>query len=385
MELQNQYLAILIALIGIVASYMILKPKKQPKKKLFYDTKAEPWNIKSVDSDFNWESASPLKSYPFKNADYKLTMGIRNLPPQDWLLVESTYKQRLDNKRAIIHDCHPEYPNEKMRESTVFKTEEAIPAIKEFYDLVIDYMCKKYPMHFELNGDNVINNITGVTLPRVATGNNPDKLLDLLAEVIEEDFIILLKDPTRAHEKDGEEYFFKAGIFGFAAGFNPKDRFNKPLSFVHHPIPGYESKLKLSMNRFFNRLSPGQLVTRLNFSVQTHHKLYVDNENKGHNLPEGSAQEPLRKEDLDFENEVHYRSERQALTKLPNTGAVIFTIRTYLLPMATLKQEPPDVRERLVGAIKGFPEDIKYYKRAGEWGPAVIDYLSEGLEQQNNE
>ena len=64
-------------------------------------------------------------------------------------------------------------------------------------------------------------------------------------------------------------------MFAFAAGFNPIDRFNTPLSFIHHPIPGYESKLKISMNRFFNRLSPGQFVTRLNFSIQTHNKFML--------------------------------------------------------------------------------------------------------------
>lgn len=130
------------------------------------------------------------------------------------------------------------------------------------------------------------------------------------------------------------------------------------------------------MNRFFNRLLPGQFVTRLNYSMQTHNKFYVDDANKGHNLPEGFVQEPLKYEDLDFENQVHYRSERQVLTKLPKSGAMVFTIRTYLLPLAEVKKKV-EVCDRLIGAINGFPKDISQYKRADEWGPAVIQYLSE--------
>lgn len=347
------------------------------------------WTVEPVDSSFHWQSATPLKSFPFKDADYKLTMGIKNLQPQDWLLIENSYKQVLQIKDKIIHNQHPDYPGIDMRNNTVFKTDEAKPAIIEFYNLVIDYMIKKYPMHFKINhnnGDNeennddesVYNNIIDKTFPiKVDSSYDSDTILDFLSQTIEEDFIILLKDPSRIDEKDGDEYFFKAGIFAFAAGFNPRDRFNTPLSFIHHPIPGYESKLKLSMNRFFNRIQPGQFVTRSNFSVQTHNKYYVDDSNKGHNLPAGFEQKPLNRHDLDFDNQVHYRSERQTLTKLPNSGAIIFTIRTYLLPMSKIKQESAQVKQNFIGAINRFPDDIKLYKRAAEWAPPVTEYLQD--------
>ncbi|KAK6455013.1 uncharacterized protein RJT20DRAFT_142062 [Scheffersomyces xylosifermentans] len=349
------------------------------KGSIYHDKPYEPPKIQSVSSDFCWDSTEPLKSYPFKNGAYKLTMGIKNLDPQDWLLIEPTYLSRIENKKKIITSSHPDHPSSKdTRSSTLFVTEEAIPAIKEFYNIVTNYMCDKYPMYFVKDGDVIHNKITGNSIP--SSTSNPSisasEYLEYLVETIEEDFIILLKDPTREDEKDGTEYFFKAGVFAFAAGFDPADRFNKPLSFVHHPIPGYEEKLKLSMNRFFNRISPGQFVTRSNFSVQTHAKLYVDDSNKGHNLPKDTVQVPMNIKDLDFEKQVHYRSERQTLTKLPESKAVVFTIRTYLLPMSEVKKEGKEVTDRLIGAIKGLPEDISYYKRAGEWGPPVIEYLS---------
>mmetsp|Transcript_1038 Transcript_1038/g.1041 ORF Transcript_1038/g.1041 Transcript_1038/m.1041 type:complete len:402 (-) Transcript_1038:42-1247(-) len=335
-------------------------------------------NIEPVSADFEWDKVTPLKSFPFKNGEYKLTMGIRKLDPQDWLLIEPTYLNRIENKAKIVSNTHPDYPpNKDLASNTVFITEEAIPAIREFYDIVIDYMCVKYPMYFKgAKNGKIFNSITGNYLPaRAADESNPRELLIILSNNIEEDFLLLLKDPSKENEKDGMEYFFKAGIFAFAAGFSPKDRFNKPLSFVHHPVPGYETKLKLSMNRFFNRLEPGQFVTRSNFSVQTHHKFYVDDQNKGHQLREGEKQVAIDSSTLDFEKQVHYRSERQALTKLPKSKAVVFTIRTYLLPMSEIKNDDREVRERLIGAIKGLPEDISLYKRAAEWGPAVIEYL----------
>lgn len=63
-------------------------------------------------------------------------------------------------------------------------------------------------------------------------------------------------------------------------------------------------------------------------------------------------------ESLDFDTQVHYRSERQVLTRLPKSKAIVFTIRTYLLPLAKVKSDGMEVRQRLIGAIKGLPEDI---------------------------
>lgn len=386
-KIDGQELLPWLVTFGLVLSYSLfkyLRPKlllvasgMPETKKSFYET-ADTKHVKPVDEDFKWDEVDPIKSLPFKNATYKLTMGIKNLDIQDWLLVEPTYKHRIENKKLIIRSQHPAYPASKdTRRSTFFIKDEAIPAIKEFYNTVVTYMREKYPMYFKLDGDMIHNLITDEKIPAVACDDDKAvEYLESLALTIEEDFLILLKDPSREHEKDGTEYFFKAGVFGFAAGFDPRDRFDMPLSFIHHPIPGYEEKLKLSMNRFFNRISPGQFVTRSNFSVQTHNKLYVDDSNKGHNLPKDAIQVPLDVNSLDFVNDVHYRSERQVLTKLPESGAVVFTIRTYLIPMHEIKSEGKEVCERFIGAINGLPEDISYYKRAGEWGPPLIEYLS---------
>ncbi|KAG7665981.1 uncharacterized protein J8A68_000411 [[Candida] subhashii] len=340
-----------------------------------YSTSNEIPKPTPVASSFKWDEHPPLKSYPFKDAIYKLTMGIRTIDISDWLLIEPTYLKSISHKVRIINNKHEDYPADKdLRNSTLFVTPEAADAIREFYDMVMTYLVTKYPMYFKVKDGEYWNLITEKKYP-VNSEDVEDvvKLEEYLAENIEEDFIILLKDD----QSTVDEYYFKAGVFAFAAGFNPQDRFNKPLSFIHHPVPSYESKLKLSMNRYFQRMTPGQFITRSNFSVQTHGKYYVDDSNKGHNLPEGFVQTELPYEELDFENQVHYRSERQTLTKLPKSGAVVFTIRTYLMPIAQVKAEGEEVAMRLKGAIEKLPPDIASYKRADEWGPAVCRYLSE--------
>lgn len=353
-------------------------------KSKFYDSFDANYKIHSVEPNFKWDSTDAVKSYPFKNAAYKLTMSIASLHPQDWLLVEPTYMNRLENKYKIINNCHPDYPKDKdTRSSTVFMTDEAYDAVVEFYEMVMNYMCDKYPMCFQRQVElrKVKNLITGKSYPLKGEGIDGVVLEEYLAENIEEDFILLQLDPNQAKTNPEDptlgEYFFKAGVFAFAAGFNPLDRFNKPLTFIHERIPGYTTKLRPSMNKFFNRIQPHQFVTRSNWSLQTHHKFYVDDANKGHNLPADYIQQPMEYESLDFDTQVHYRSERQVLTRLPKSKAIVFTIRTYLLPLAKVKSDGMEVRQRLIGAIKGLPEDISRYKRAEEWGPPIIRYLEE--------
>lgn len=394
-QLDTTVVSLVVGLVVVLTTYWITSRKTSPAstanptattsltKKLIYGTENRgPLQVKPVSPDFEWDKVEPLKLYPFKDGDYKLTMGIKTITADDWLLIEPTYKLRIENKRQIIRDQHPDYTHRSdIRKSTVFCADDGEDLLREFYDTIMHYMTLKYPQYFVVDGDYIHNKIMDWKVPREAGDQTPDQLLNYLVDTIEEDFIILKKDPTQIGKVDGDEYHFKAGIFAFAAGFNPSDRFNKPLLFIHHPIPGYEEKLKVLMNRFFSRLAPGNFVTRSNFSVQTHHKFYTDDQNKGHNSPKDYLQEPLDYDKCDFDNEVHYRSERQVLTKLPKTEAVVFTIRTYLMPMSHFKYESPEVRRRFAGQIRGIPDDIGQYKRSWEWGPPVIRYMEELNEQ----
>lgn len=326
--------------------------------------------VAPVAADFDWRKEEPLKSYPYKDKPYRLTMGITKLDAQDWLLLEDSYLTELEEKSKILTNTNTKYPADKdLRGSTFFESPEADHAIREFYDVTMTYMCTKYPIYFKKGEKGIHNTITGEHVPLSSANHSRTELQEALARVIQEDFIILLKDPSRGDEKYGDEYFFKAGVFAFAAGFDPKDKFDKALTSVHAPIPGYEEKLKKLMNRFFDRLNPYEMVTRSNFSVQTHDKYYVDNDNKGYHN-DYSTEVPTFDE-----NELHYRSERQVLTKLPESGAIVFTIRTYLHPFKMFADRFPEDGRRLASAIRYLPQDMANYKGAEKWGDSAKLYL----------
>lgn len=304
---------------------------------------------------FDWKKAEPRPYRPFiGKKEYKLTMGVKTLPYEDWLFIENTYETRTNERMRIF---------ENYKEHTMLHNPVAEDAIRETYDTVFDFMCKQYPSCFRKDGGNRISNlIKGTTI-------SPEKgdvtqLIYALGENIEEDLLIMMKN-----EEDGL-YYLRGGTFGFPSGFDPAEKMNKPLKDIHGPVPGYKEKLEKAMDSYFDRIKSDRWVVRYNWSIQPHTELYSPG---GNHADQDTVVEELNANDLDF-SKVFLRVERQTLTRLPKTGAVLFSIRTYLTPLAQLRKE--SCIDELVPAIEALPEDMAHYKRRKAWAQAVKDYLS---------
>lgn len=73
---------------------------------------------------------------------------------------------------------------------------------------------------------------------------------------------------------------------------------------------------------------------------------------------------------------LRLRTERQSLRRLPQSGAIVFTIRTYLVPVEDLAKEGGGrVAGRFASAVTSWPEDIKTYKGESRYGNVLVDYL----------
>ncbi|KAL1641226.1 hypothetical protein SLS61_010158 [Didymella pomorum] len=79
--------------------------------------------------------------------------------------------------------------------------------------------------------------------------------------------------------------------------------------------------------------------------------------------------------------EIHFRSERQSLRRLPKSGALLFTIRTYFEPVTVITQEP-HVPGRLAEAIRNWDDTMSYYKGKKHWEDILLPYLDKMHQQQ---
>lgn len=81
--------------------------------------------------------------------------------------------------------------------------------------------------------------------------------------------------------------------------------------------------------------------------------------------------------------EIHFRSERQTLRRLPRSKAIVFTVRTYFEPVTTIAQEP-HIPGRLAEAIRNWDETVSYYKGKAHWEQVLLPYLDEQHRLQMN-
>jgi dimethylamine monooxygenase subunit A len=70
------------------------------------------------------------------------------------------------------------------------------------------------------------------------------------------------------------------------------------------------------------------------------------------------------------------RSERQTLRRLPESGAVVFTIRTQQVQIAALEHRPA-VAAALADRLRAQPDDIARYAGYTAHVPALIHRLSQ--------
>jgi len=111
--------------------------------------------------------------------------------------------------------------------------------------------------------------------------------------------------------------------------WRPSDKIGLPLRALHAPIAGYEEQLASGVDRFMETLKPGAIYGRCNwFIAATGARRWLE-DRPAHkafaNVTPQNAGETL-----------FVRSERQTLRRLPETGAIVFTIGIYVEPLGVL-------------------------------------------------
>lgn len=192
----------------------------------------------------------------------------------------------------------------------------------------------------------------------------PDEPLRYIASQVQEDIVLL--------DQRGEMLYADAGVVTFAADWS--FGFDVGMSFleIHGPVPRirHEGVITRALE-FLKRLQPHQPYRRTNWTMTIGRRLDVSTE-LYHVW--GPDREMIQKaDDETFGRLVHLRVEVQHLIRLPDSGAVIFLIRTYLLPLEKLATVEP-WRVRTSAVLAELPQDMAEYKgiskyrhRASEW------------------
>ncbi|MGP0032504.1 MAG: heme-dependent oxidative N-demethylase subunit alpha family protein [Acidimicrobiales bacterium] len=116
------------------------------------------------------------------------------------------------------------------------------------------------------------------------------------------------------------------------------EKLGRPTAVVHGPVPHYATELSRRVDSLLDRLPPGKVVWRRNVSVWPALLLWAP----CHRLDPALCTDAAP---VDGVPPLWIRSERQTLRRLPDTGAIVFTIRVQTVPIAVLAQRPDRARD----------------------------------------
>jgi dimethylamine monooxygenase subunit A len=184
----------------------------------------------------------------------------------------------------------------------------------------------------------VAADVSAATGAALAPGLHP---LDAAGRAVQEDLCVLV-DRGGAH-------VLVAGSVCFPSYWRLEDKIGRSLAGVHAPVPHYAAELDLRVERLLVRLRPGRAVWRRNWSI--------------HDDPEYHLRTPGVARPVTAPLGLWLRSERQTLSRLPESGAVLFTIRTQQVPLAVL-EDRPDIAAGMAAAISAWSPELLAYKGA---------------------
>ncbi len=192
----------------------------------------------------------------------------------------------------------------------------------------------------------------------------PEEPLRYITSQIQEDIALL-------DQRNGQ-LFVDAGVVTFAADWS--FGFDVGMSFleIHGPVPRVRAEGVITRaHEFLKRLQPHQPYRRTNWTLTIDRRLDVSTEIYHEWGPDREHIQTVS--DAEFGRRVHLRVEVQHLVRLPDSGAVMFLIRTYMLPLEQLATVEA-WRERTAQVLAELPDDMADYKgiikfrgRAAQW------------------
>lgn len=307
--------------------------------------------------DWSLETTKPLPYRPFRyGPKYNVTMGLRTMHWDDWI--------ELDNHFLKFHDLKSRRILE--RGAKCCKTApEAFDGACELLEELCDYLPQRYPSLFRKTEVGMDNLATGESFNIVERPLVEDPM-QMAARFLQDDLAIMF-------EKSDGQYYLLAGAILLAGFWRLEDKFGMPLSEIHTSgdVPQFKEKLEKGMINFFKRVQPDKAVLRNNYFIQ------VDDELAWSSSIGGEDEDGIGWFTAEKNKAIQnhwFRSERQSLRRLPRSGGVVFTIRTYFHPITEICEEPY-VPGRLASAIRSWGEDVSKYKGKERYQDVLLQYL----------
>ncbi|WP_425101251.1 heme-dependent oxidative N-demethylase family protein [Tropicibacter sp. S64] len=238
---------------------------------------------------------------PYDPLTPKPLPGIAPLDAAHWLQANEAYAAQLAEKSRLLRT---------RRDDVVWLDPAHLGAAQELLDTVLTML----PEGFARDGESVL-----CPDGRRVTPDRSDPL-GTLGALVQEDLCLMVKD--------GAEHVLRGAILCFPASWTLAEKAGRPLTGIHTPVRPYDAALAARVQRLFDGIRAGRPLWRFNAFWYHDPALFQP------------RREAAPRDVTNPAAAGYLRSERQCLLRLPASGAVVFSIHTYVLPRAALTATP---------------------------------------------
>ena len=281
-------------------------------------------------------SKSELPRYlPFEGGHPGFRIALKPLDPAQWIEPDEGLAERLAEKDRL---------SATDPEGTFRANEGTHAAQAETLRLLTTHLTGDHPSWYRRDG-HMMNLPKAGRCVDLSTGAPP---LRTAGRLVDDDLCLMVRD------EDGR-WRLQAASLHFPSHWSLGEKFGKSMAEIHIPVPRFVEEMDRRVARIFDNLRPEQPVWRLNWSLHDENTLALPGPTDGPRFQGVEGAALLAKAFL--------RVERQTLTRLPETGAILFTIKTYQDPLpALLRQGGEEVRRDLHAALSAMNAEQLAYK-----------------------
>lgn len=286
---------------------------------------------------------SQFRHAPYARGSRPFSIGLKPLDPATMFEPDDNLARDLADKDRLFSE----------RRDIVWRELPESRAIQEeALATIADHLPKTFPEIYRRTETGM--EIAGAR--PVAFGTEPPLLT--AARMVQEDLLVLAGE--------GRKHRLIAASVCFPSSWSLVDKFGGDLDDVHAAVPGYESDLAVRMGRIFDNLRVGIPVWRLNWSLYPDAILHHPQ----------SKQRPRDWFGAGGEG-AFVRVERQTLSRLPETGAILFTVKILVDPVSAMRTHPEgrELAAGLAAQIRGLNADQRSYKALSEHAEEIATFL----------
>ena len=229
--------------------------------------------------------------------------GVKPIPLEEWLVRDEVFAAQMQLRDKLIAE---------RRGDVHALLDQGRPASQECLTHVLDHLAKDSGYTFSANH---------VARPDgIKVDIDHDAPLLTLGRLVQSDFCIMEEGP------DG--HVLTGAILCFPGSWTLAEKIGRPLFAIHTPVREYDQGVSARVQRLFDAIKPDKLLMRVNAIRHEDPSLYhprreTDPVSVRRGGPDGK----------------YIRSERQVLRRLPETGAVVFSIHTTVISIDRLSAD----------------------------------------------